>query len=645
MLPSSWLLSVPVLLSLVVGPARPALLSIASTVHQEQLLARVVAEILRSYFHHPFQPVYLYADLSDTDGRRSADLLDQVLQRIGRSGLVLAWDLPSRPGVPRLFNLALLDSLPIVGPLCRVLDERNDPSGRYVIALTERYATQHQLDKLLDRLFGELFERRIVNVNVVVRERTPSVAVYTYYPFAPGQCRQPRTQLVARYGGGERTWWPPGTMRTLDLYPGSRLADLHNCPLRVGTFEAKPYTIVHRKVDGYEELGGFEGDLLRLVSERLRFRTNLTVSRQWGTIGPQGNSTGLMRLVQDEQVDLAIACLAIDPSRNAYLRPGTTHYTSTVRMAVPQGRPYTPFEKLFRPFRTDCWIAVSCCLAVLVCLVAGLGTGGHSVARDFVYGPGVRMPLLRALYLMFGGSVQPCPRRNFARTLFLLWLAKTLVLRTVYQASLYRYLQRSAYQPPLATLDEVYRSSLELHMVHLALRFFVDRPEVRARAHLIPAGLDTLGMMVGGMADRAYHDRAVVCPFDMVAYANRLNRRAHRRQMVHVTRDPITLFPLTIYYPRRSMLTDAFDREIRKIAPAGLMQYWVRNYGDYELYGGVGDDGAPSATGRPQQLTNGHLAGAYQVLGVAHGCAVVLLLLELVSRRVRWLGQLFDSFE
>ncbi|XP_049548265.1 uncharacterized protein LOC125959482 [Anopheles darlingi] len=631
----SWL--VLLLLLSQVCLARAELWPVPVSPASEQLLARVVAEMLRSYFHHPYQPVYLYADLTD-HGRR--DLLDQILQLIGPE-LMLAWDVPPvSPSVPRLFNLVLLDSMSL-GPLCRVLDERNDPSGRYVIALTQRYPTQRLLETLLIRLFGELFERRILNVNVLVHEWT-TVAVYTYYPFAPGQCQQPRTRLVARYGPRERTW-PPGTMRTLNLFPG-RLSDLHNCTLRVGTFEAKPYTMIRRKVDGYGELGGFEGELLRLLGQRLRFRVNLTESQHWGTIGPKGNSTGMMRLVQDELVDLAIACLAVDPTRNTYLRPGTAHYTSTIRMAVPQGRPYNAFEKLFRPFRTDCWIAISCCLLALVGLVGGFVMLGQQSVRDFVYGAGVRMPLLRALYLMFGGSVQPCPRRNFARTLFMFWLVKTLVLRTVYQGSLYRYLQRSAYYPPLATLDDVYRSSLDLHMVDIAMRFFVDRPELRARAHFIPAGLDTLGRMVAGMAER-YHDRAVVCPIDMVAYTNRVNKLAQRRHMVHVTRDSITMFPLTIYYPQRSMLTTAFDREIRKIAPTGLMQYWVRSYGDYDLFGPDTDDGSQSSTGRPQQLTNGHLAGAYQVLVVAHTWAVLLLVLELVSQHLRWLRQLFDFFE
>ncbi|XP_058063397.1 uncharacterized protein LOC131213384 [Anopheles bellator] len=605
----------------------------------EPALVHVVVQVLRDHFRHPFYPVQIYCGWLDACSRSAvvSDFLEHVLRLLpSEFTVVLSTPLAESDGgtgspAPPMRNLLLLES---VGTVDRMMgDLRSDPSGRYLIVLTE-----DAVASVLDRIFAELFELNIINVNVLVPERS-RVAAYTYHPFSPGFCRIARAHLVA-------TWWPSNPLgrtrvRSVDLYP-LRLTTFHNCTLRVGSFEVKPYTVLVPKVDGHLELGGFEGDLLRLLSQRLQFRVNITESPgqvQWGTIGPKGNSTGTMKLVQDELVDLAIACMAVDPTRNLYLQPGAIHYTSRILFAVPQGRAYTAFEKLFRPFRTDSWLALAASLVGAAALVMALARSSRPV-RAIVYGSdGVRMTPLHALYMFYGGAVAAVPSRNFGRTLFALWLLATLVLRSLYQGSLYRYLQRSAYYPPLVSLQQVYESSLELHMINIAMRFFTDRPEVRARARFIPPGRDTLGDMVSGLLDR-YDDRAVVCPMDVVAYCNRRTKRAQRRARVHITREPITLFPVTIYYHKRSMLAAVFDRQIRRIVPSGLMQFWVSNYGDYDFFA---DTGRSPANG-PRPLTNAHLVGAYQVLLGAYGFGLLALLLELLSRRVRWLSQIFDYY-
>uniref|UniRef100_A0A182MZR6 Ionotropic glutamate receptor L-glutamate and glycine-binding domain-containing protein n=1 Tax=Anopheles dirus TaxID=7168 RepID=A0A182MZR6_9DIPT len=589
------------------------------------LLPEVVASVTLRYFRHPFQPVQIYRAASSAHQRLlQRDLLDVVLRAVGARCTV---SFATAGGVLRTRAILLGEN---VEAFERLLDgfstSRHDYSGRYLLVLTGSGEIQWR------RLFEALWRRHIVHVNVLVT-RNGTVDAYTYRPYSPQHCGHPVLSLVASYANGS-----DGTRR--NLYPARRLTSLYNCTLQVGTFEAKPYTFLERKVDGYVELGGFEGDLLRLVAHRLQFRVNVTESPnqlQWGSIGPPGNSTGTMKLVQDELVDLVIACMAVDVIRNVYLKPGWAHYTSRVLFAVPQGRPYTGFEKLFRPFRVDVWAALGTVLVGVVAVVVALSCGRRARAlRAFVYGPLVSMPLLGALYLLWGGVARHVPRRNFARSLFVIWLLFTFVLRTLYQGSLYLYLQRSATYPPLATLDDIKRSTLHYHMVNIAMRFFVDRPEIGPRARFVPPGLDTLGSLVAGMADR-YTDRVVVCPQDMVAYHNKLTKHAGRA--IQVTREPITLFPVTIYYPKKSFLTQAFDHEIRAISQSGLMDFWVRNYGDYDFEANRRE---PRTGGEPRKLTVQHLVGAYELLVAAHLLATVVFLLELESVRVARLRRLLE---
>uniref|UniRef100_A0AAG5DNK1 Ionotropic glutamate receptor L-glutamate and glycine-binding domain-containing protein n=1 Tax=Anopheles atroparvus TaxID=41427 RepID=A0AAG5DNK1_ANOAO len=590
------------------------------------LLPTVVSDILLHYFRHSFQPLQIYQ--SSRTGEQG-DVVGAVVRLLRGQCAVSLGPVPDG-ATARTRNVLFLDDL---AALWQILAEfssgRNDYSGRYLLVVTGDIDSD---TADLPGVFEELWERNIVDVNVLVRCQDATVLVYTYRPYSPSHCGSPSVERVACFDGASRN------VRVVNLYPRHRITSFHNCPLQVGTFEVRPYTIFDRKADGSIEVGGFEGDLLQLLAQRLQFRINVTLPpnrMEWGVVGPKGNSTGVMRLLQDGKVDFVIACMAMDVTRNLYLKPGIAHLSSRVVFSVPPGRPYSAFEKLFRPFRRNIWVGLSVYLAGVLLTVGGLSCASPPV-RAFVYGDGVRMPLLNALYLLFGGSVLPVPVRNFPRTLFILWLLFTFVIRTVYQGSLYLYLQRSATYPPLATLDEVYRSTLEYHMVSIAMRFFVDKPEIGPRVHFIPPGLNSLASMVAGMSDR-YDDRVVLCPLDIVAYHNRFRKRTLGGKPIHVTRDSITRFPVTIYYQPKSLLTNVFDREVRKLDQSGLMHFWVRNYGDYDfqtrLEGGGGD---------PKKLTNSHLAGAYQIFVVALLLSVLVFVVELVSVRVRSLRIVLD---
>lgn len=79
----------------------------------------------------------------------------------------------------------------------------------------------------------------------------------------------------------------------------------------------------------------------------------------------KGNSTMLMKMIQEEQVDFRVGCMAFAYDRHNYLKQGMAHYTSKVLFLVRSGRPFTAFEKLFRPIGASIWSLI------LLYLVAG----------------------------------------------------------------------------------------------------------------------------------------------------------------------------------------------------------------------------------------------------------------------------------
>lgn len=182
----------------------------------------------------------------------------------------------------------------------------------------------------------------------------------------------------------------------------------------------------------------------------------------------------------DETVDFGISSLGYTEDRSAILLPGIQHYTSYVVFAVPSGRPYSSFEKLFLPFDEYSWLAVFVTLVVATSIILIINTQPISV-KNFIYGHGIWGPLTNMINILFGGPLDKAPKGTFARTLVAMWLMFTLVIRTAYQGSLYKYLQvPKNFSAPL-TMDALDKSGLHYHMIDLASEFFVDYPNVLAR--------------------------------------------------------------------------------------------------------------------------------------------------------------------
>lgn len=87
------------------------------------------------------------------------------------------------------------------------------------------------------------------------------------------------------------------------------------------------------------------------------------------------------------------------------------------------------------------------------------------------------------------------------------------------------------------------------------------------------------------------------------------------------------MFPVGLYYPKRSPLRDVFDEQVRMIVPSGLVGDWIKRYGDYDFFA------RPKEKSEPRKLSNEHLAGAYQLYGCCLGVSVVVFILEMVSPR------------
>lgn len=153
------------------------------------------------------------------------------------------------------------------------------------------------------------------------------------------------------------------------------------------------------------------------------------------------------------------------------------------------------------------------------------------------------------------------------------------------------------------------------------------------RTTFIQPGKDTLGSMIEKLG-KGMIDGVILIPLDQAAYHNMVSPK---REFVYVAKQHVGVYPVGFYYPKKSRLTKVFDDQIRNIQSTGLIEFWLRRYGDYDFFK------KQTASGGPRKLSNQHLAGGYQVFvgWLVMSCAVFVI--ELLSLRCKWLRRLLVS--
>ncbi|XP_062539199.1 uncharacterized protein LOC134207509 [Armigeres subalbatus] len=492
--------------------------------------------------------------------------------------------------------------------------ERFDIVGYYTFVLVE--ASEPEVNEA----FNAIWELNLLrSVLVIVNEDRPEL--FNYSPYTENTCSEPTIHRVQNHSS---------TQLFITF-----LNNFYGCPVKLGTFETPPFIHFHNPAQIQNtSISGFEGDLVTTLSGKLNFRLVILTppdDAQWGVPLANG-STGLMKILQDETVDFGIGCLGIMAQRNAILQPGRAHYTSRVLFAVPEGRPYSSLEKLLRPYERTVWM-VACGLLIGATVLILFMKFATSELRKFIYGERNETPLLNLFIVFFSGGLHIFPRRNFARTVLMLWIVHCFVMRTVYQGLLFRYLQDESTHRPVDTIDGIERSNLHYHINKNSDRFFEHNPDLLKRARYIAPGNDSMGAALDAVSSRRLRDGVVLVTLEHIAYHNK-----HRLEkgFLRSTRDSLSGYPMVIYYPKRTFLVRVLNRVIGNIETAGLMNYWVRRYGNYNFY--------PRKTnkGSPKPLEVHHLMGCFGFICAQWIVSSVVFGLELLSMRVGLLQRFLE---
>lgn len=314
------------------------------------------------------------------------------------------------------------------------------------------------------------------------------------------------------------------------------------------------------------------------------------------------------------------------------LSTSVTYAQSNLVMIVPPGKEKSAFHKLFTAFDETLWYTLSGLMLVVVFIILILTKcQRRRDVRDFVLGRENRNPFLNIVNVTvgLGFAWHQLPKRNFSRWILTMFLLMWLIIRSLYQAVLYKNLQATERNLPVQSIKE----SLELDFVYFMLLSTKDNivylPEVYDRRVIVTKNQSN------SIIAETFFDPNAKAAFlggeDVIKYANKMNLYGNVKK-VEICPESFMLRQFSIFYPQNSYLKTLFDVELLRLVDAGLIDYWKKNV----------IESIPEKISKvPRKITILHLLSAFELLSVGIGIALITFIVELISLRVDRVRKLF----
>lgn len=367
----------------------------------------------------------------------------------------------------KIYNVILLDSIRSFDVLySNIQPDKFNFRGCFLFVLVNGIFPE------VERIFSGMWSKFIMNVNVLYDDNgTTTLATFKPYDF--DTCSSTSLVTIATFNNGSF-----GIDPQREIFP-DKLKNMHSCNVRLVTFQRCP-AVCLTESEGEIQAKGFDMEVINLISSTLNFTLQKEIllgDEQWGTIYANKTTTGALAKIVNGEADIGIGNYLLRASRLEIMDSSMVYFSFPVVFAIPLGERLSPFEKLMRPFEFVVWVVLAVFLSIGVIVILIVNWRYRNL-RAFIYGTGVRNPIINMLIAIFGGSQPRLPRRNFSRYLLMMFLMFCLVKRNVYQGALYIFLQSDGRHAEVQSIDEMAEKGFDFHMYESYSDIIESQPKI-----------------------------------------------------------------------------------------------------------------------------------------------------------------------
>jgi hypothetical protein len=202
-------------------------------------------------------------------------------------------------------------------------------------------------------------------------------------------------------------------------------------------------------------------DILNFTLKVLKMRHE---EERWGAVSENGSNSGAVGMVINREADLMLGFMALTLLRTKYM-DATSSFTSwPFVLIVPPGAEFSSFQNLFRPFSVIVWSSLILSFLCGFIFIFLIRRCNNSWLKRQIFGEAHHVPYLNMMNIFFGGTLHALPSNNVPRMLLATFILYCLVMRNLYQGSLFKFLQSNDRQRPVMTVDEMMEKKFHFYM-------------------------------------------------------------------------------------------------------------------------------------------------------------------------------------
>lgn len=281
----------------------------------------------------------------------------------------------------------------------------------------------------------------------------------TFFPFSSNGCNNIKPISINKFLYGNLSW-----IYNQKVYP-QKFTNFHQCPIKASTFEYPPNVIYQRFQNGTTVIKGFDVEVLIELSKTLNIDLKINILTEpsaWGLMFENGTATGLMRKVVQGETDIGFGYYYLTLVRAKFMSY-TVYTNADIILIIPRGRLMTPLEKLICPFNAILWTILAIMFGLGLVIISLLKFNPRKFHK-YIFGKTSSSSHLNMIDILLNGGQNLLPPKDSARFLLLAFVFFSLIVRTLYQAGIFKFLQTDQRMPAMQTIDEVLDNGFKIYM-------------------------------------------------------------------------------------------------------------------------------------------------------------------------------------
>lgn len=229
---------------------------------------------------------------------------------------------------------------------------------------------------------------------------------------------------------------------------------------------------------------------------------------------------------------------------------------------------------------------------------------------------------MNILSVFLGVSMPLLPRQSFARSLLMMFLLFSIVKRTLYQGALFQFLQADDRNKEVQSIDELVEKNFKVYILPSSLE---HTQNMKFRKERIVVNSTVIGEKILETVDPMFN-AAVTSSMEQILYFNKMN---YKNFTLTICKEFLFTFQYGIYFRKNSYLEGVFNKKISILKSSGLIDFWASDFISSKFLNIKIHDGSP------RKLNVEQLLGGFEVLGIGLVIGLMLLLCEVMSKRLR----------